>query len=100
MYYECTCHIIVEVDRGEYFTEFQKIAFWKSFLVVIPLGTVSPSSCPLMKSRIWETLLDWEMLPSFETLPKWEILPTCETLHNWEMFPSWEILPNCETLPN
>jgi hypothetical protein len=27
-------------SRGEYFTEFQKIAFWKSFLVLMPLGRV------------------------------------------------------------
>jgi hypothetical protein len=28
--------------RGEYFTEFQKIAFWKSFLVLMVLGRVFP----------------------------------------------------------
>jgi hypothetical protein len=31
--------------KGEYFPEFQKIAFWKSFLVLMPLGRVSPFCC-------------------------------------------------------
>jgi hypothetical protein len=44
----------IEIIRGEFFTEFQKIAFWKSFLVLMPLGRVSPHCCP------WETLPNWD----------------------------------------
>ena len=59
---------VAQTARGEYFTEFQKIAFWKSFLVLMHLGRVSPFCC------LRETLPNLEMHPKWETLPNWETL--------------------------
>ena len=44
--------IFAPVSRGEYFTEFLKIAFWKSFLLLMGLGRVSPFYCTRMMSQV------------------------------------------------
>ena len=46
--------ILQHPSRGEYFTEFLKIAFWKSFLVLMALGRVSPYCCPRKMLSSWE----------------------------------------------
>jgi hypothetical protein len=71
-----TCCLFGGPFKAEYFTEFQKIAFWKSFIVLMPLGRVSPFCSPQ------------------ETPPNLEMHPKSEKLPNWATPPNWETLPS------
>ena len=103
--------IVPCISRGEYFTEFLKIAFWKSFLTFVEMGRVSPFCRPHVMFQIWETLPKWEALPKQETFPnlesrhcgklllKWETFPVWKTLPIWEIFPNFETIPTWESFP-
>ena len=98
--------------KGEYFTEFPKIAFWKSLLTLGELGRVS---LILSSSRdvanFVKTFHKWVALGKQEIFPNNTILPSLEDLRetfpvleealpNQEAPPNWATLPNRKTLPN
>ena len=85
-------------------TEFMQIAFWKSFLVLMDLWSVSPFCHPRVISRsfgkkhfsIEKPRYQLGKLPKWKSLCYWETLPTLELYPNWETLSNWQFLPNCK----